>query len=179
MAAHQDPHPWDSPGKNIGVGFHFLLQCMKVKSESEVAQLCLTLTNPMDYRLPGSSVHGICQARVLEWAASAFSIWVYTQWQFIKNPIKYKRGGRLQTKGTPCRTPVHNTEKKGGVLEVMSIFHPASLRASVWSLVHSQSPMHLAFWRNIPLFQTGHPYKAEIWYIIPALSSVFLSPVGD
>ena len=73
MAAHQDPHPWDSPGKNIGVGFHFLLQCMKVKSESEVAQLCLTLTNPMDYRLPGSSVHGICQARVLEWAAIAFS----------------------------------------------------------------------------------------------------------
>ena len=53
------PHPWDSPGKNTGVGCHFLLQCMKVKSESEVAQSCLTLRNPMDCNLPGSSVHGI------------------------------------------------------------------------------------------------------------------------
>ena len=60
------PHPWDSPGKNSGVGCHFLLQCMKVKSESEVAHLCLTLSNPMDCSLPGSSVHGIFQARVLE-----------------------------------------------------------------------------------------------------------------
>ena len=42
------PHPWDSPGKNTGVGCHFLLQCMKVKSEGEVAQLCLTLNDPMD-----------------------------------------------------------------------------------------------------------------------------------
>ena len=53
------PHPWDSPGKKIGVGCHFLLQCMKVKSESEVAQLCLTLSDPMDCSLPGSSIHGI------------------------------------------------------------------------------------------------------------------------
>ena len=59
--------PWDSPGKNIGVGCHFLLQCMKVKSESEVAQSCLTLGDPMDCRPPGSSDHGIFQARVLEW----------------------------------------------------------------------------------------------------------------
>ena len=72
-AAHQAPHPWDSPGKNTGVGCHFLLQCMKVKSESEVAQLCLTLSNPMDCSPPGSSVHGIFQARVLEWGAIAFS----------------------------------------------------------------------------------------------------------
>ena len=53
------PCPWDSPGKNTGVGCHFLLQCMKVKSESEVTQLCLTLSDPMDYSLPGPSVHGI------------------------------------------------------------------------------------------------------------------------
>ena len=65
--------PWDSPGKNTGVGCHFLLQCMKVKSESEVAQWCPTLSNPMDCSLPGSSVHGIFQARVLEWGAIAFS----------------------------------------------------------------------------------------------------------
>ena len=67
------PHPWDSPGKNTGVDCHFLLQCMKVKSESEVAQSCRTLGDPMDCSLPGSSVHGIFQARVLEWGAIAFS----------------------------------------------------------------------------------------------------------
>ena len=68
------PCPWDSPGKNTGVGCHFLLQCMKVKSESEVTQSCLTLSDPMDCSLPGSSVHGIFQVRVLEWSAIAFSI---------------------------------------------------------------------------------------------------------
>ena len=67
------PRPWDSAGKNTGVGCHCLLQCMKVKSESEVAQLCPTLSDPTDCSLPGSSVHGICQARVLEWGATAFS----------------------------------------------------------------------------------------------------------
>ena len=67
------PHPWDSPGKNTGVGCHFLLQCMKVKSESEVSQSCPTLSDPMDCSLPGSSIHGIFQARVLEWGAIAFS----------------------------------------------------------------------------------------------------------
>ena len=68
------PRPRDSPGKNTGVGCHFLLQCMKVKSESEVAQPCPTLSDPMDCSPPGSSIHGICQARVLEWVAIAFSI---------------------------------------------------------------------------------------------------------
>ena len=76
MSSSQQPHglqptrlcrPWDSPGKNTGVGCHFLLQCMKVKSESEVAQLRPTLSNPMDCSLPDSFVHGIFQARVLEW----------------------------------------------------------------------------------------------------------------
>ena len=63
------PCPWDSPGKNTGVGCHFLLRCMKVKSESEVAQSCPTLRDPMDCSPPGSSVHGILQARILEWVA--------------------------------------------------------------------------------------------------------------
>ena len=67
------PRPWDSPGKNTGGGCHFLLQCMKVKSESEVAQSCPTLSDPMDCSLPGSSIHGIFQARILEWGAIAFS----------------------------------------------------------------------------------------------------------
>ena len=66
--------PWDSPGKNTGVGCHFLLQCMKVKSESEVAQLRPTLLDPMDCSLPGSAIHGIFQATVLEWGAIAFSL---------------------------------------------------------------------------------------------------------
>ena len=72
-AGHQAPRPWDSPGKNTGVGCHFLLQCMKVKSEREVAQSCPTLSDPMDCSPPGSSIHGIFQARVLEWGAIAFS----------------------------------------------------------------------------------------------------------
>ena len=65
--------PWDSPGKNTGVGCHFLLQCIKAKSERKVAHSCLTLSDPMDCSLPDSSVHGIFQARVLEWGATAFS----------------------------------------------------------------------------------------------------------
>ena len=67
------PHLWDSPGKNTGVGCHFLLQCIKVKSENEVTQSWPTLHDPMDCSLPGSSIHGIFQARVLEWGAIAFS----------------------------------------------------------------------------------------------------------
>ena len=66
--------PWDSPGKNTGVGCHFLLQCMKVKSESEVTQSWPTLSDLMDCSLPSSSVHGIFQARVLEWGAIAYTL---------------------------------------------------------------------------------------------------------
>jgi len=86
------PRPWDSPGKNTGVGCHFLLQCMKVKSESEVAQSCPTLSDPMDCSPPGSSAHGIFQARVLEWGAIAFSGHIHTtmckidsQWKLLHN----------------------------------------------------------------------------------------------
>ena len=67
------PRPWDSPGKNTGVGCHFLLQCMKVKSESEDAQPYPTFSDPVDCSLPGSSIHEIFQAKVLEWGAIAFS----------------------------------------------------------------------------------------------------------
>ena len=63
------PRPWDSPGKNTGMGCHFLLQCMKGKRESEVAQSCRTLRDPMDCSLSGSSIPGIFQTRVLEWGA--------------------------------------------------------------------------------------------------------------
>ena len=75
MAPHHAlDHPWDSPGKNTGVGCHFLRQCMKVKSESVVTQSCPILSDPMDCGPPGSSVHGIFQARTLEWGAIAFSV---------------------------------------------------------------------------------------------------------
>jgi len=77
------PHPWGSPGKNTGVGCHFLLQCRKVKRESEVAQSCLTLSNPMECSLPGSSVHGIFQARILEWVTVGFSRYLATLVHFI------------------------------------------------------------------------------------------------
>ena len=75
--SHQAP---PSLGKNTGVGCHFLLPCMKVKSESEVVQSCPTLHDPMDCSPSGSSVHGIFQARVLEWAAIAFSV-LYSSFQ--------------------------------------------------------------------------------------------------
>ena len=76
------PHPWDSPGKNTGVGCHFLLQCMEVKSESEISQSRSTLSDSMDCSPPGSSIHGIFQARVLEWGAIHFSF----SWHHGKNP---------------------------------------------------------------------------------------------
>ena len=83
------PCPWDSPGKNTGVGCHFLLQCRKVKSESQVAQSCPTLSDPMDCSLPGSSIHGIFQARVLEWGAVAFSD-IYVLIYDICSPVNWK-----------------------------------------------------------------------------------------
>ena len=91
MAAHQAPLPWDSPGKNTGVGCHFLLQYMKVKSESKVAQSCLTFSDPMDCSPSGFSVHGIFQARVLEWGAIAFCLRVTerTSFNFIDAGHKF------------------------------------------------------------------------------------------
>ena len=86
--------PWDSPGENTGVGCHFLLQCMKVKSESEVAQSYPTLSDPMNCNLPGSSIHGIFQARVLEWVAIAFS-------NAGKWKVKVKPLSRIRPLATP------------------------------------------------------------------------------
>ena len=79
--------PWDSPGKSTGVGCHFLLQCMKMKSESEVAQSCPTLSDPMDCSPPGSFIPGIFQTRVLEWGAIAFSNRGPTEGQLLNNRI--------------------------------------------------------------------------------------------
>ena len=97
------PRHWDSPGKNTGVGCHFFLQCMKVKSESEVAQASLTLSDSMNCSPPGSSVHGGFQARVLEWGAIAFSNGVFyflskklsdrNKPKYIRSLNKYKLDG--------------------------------------------------------------------------------------
>jgi len=84
-------HPWDSPGKNTGVGCHFLLQCMKVKSESEVAQSC---HDPIDCSLLGSCIHEISQARVLEWTAITFSMYMHILLQLSKKKSSNNRKGR-------------------------------------------------------------------------------------
>ena len=89
------PRPWNSPGKNTGVSCHFLLQCMKVKSEREVTQSCLTLSDPMDCSLPGSSIHGLFRATVLEWGAIAFSRY------YLGNPIS--RGQRSLVDYSPVQ----------------------------------------------------------------------------
>ena len=121
------PRPWDSPGKNTGVGCHFLLQCMRVKSESEDVQSCPTLSYPMDCSLPGSSVHGIFQARVLEWGAIAFSKYILepsnhdhwymsmiTEWigsskdrckDVYTNTIHLVRNNQMSTCGRICNYP--------------------------------------------------------------------------
>ena len=91
--------PWDSPDKNTGVGCHLLLQCMKAKSESEVAQSCPTLSDPMDCSLPGSSIHGIFQARALEWGAIAFSSLLH--WQ--TNSLPLVPPGKLQSPRWSCK----------------------------------------------------------------------------
>ena len=105
------PCPWGSPGKNTGVGSHFLLQCMKVKSESEVPQSCWTPSDPRDCSLPGSSVYGILQARVLEWGAIALSRRSHTD--------ACKHGVRVGKRGSPKENPggVAWRNKKGKRVE--------------------------------------------------------------
>ena len=104
--------PWDSPGKNTGVGCHFLLQCMKAKSESEVAWSCPTPSDPMDCSLPGSSVHGIFQARVLELVAIAFSI--------TRELLLLSRFSRVRLCATP-ETAAHQVLPVPGILQARTL----------------------------------------------------------
>ena len=106
------PHPWDSPGKNTGVGCHFLLQCMKVNSESEVSQSCLTHSDPMDCSPPGSSVHGIFQVRVLEWVAIVFSGSSTTLYYFIV--MFYRAREKFKVSLFLVRKTLKNTQNHSG-----------------------------------------------------------------
>ena len=121
------PHPCDSLGKNTGVGCHFLLQCMNVKSKSEVAQLCLTLGNPMDCSPPDSSVHGIFQARVLEWVPLPPPIDCY-QWP-VRNPAARQEVSRGQGSQAPSAfiTPLHCPQRGPSSLKKMTSGLPLSL----------------------------------------------------
>jgi len=127
------PHPWDSPGKNTGVGCHFLLQCMKVESESEVTQLCPTLRDPMDCSLPGSSAHEIFQARVLEWVAIAFSVGSYLCTETGKLSLKAEvywecsGGGFLGASGFLQGILVASRGREGG--QVMNRFFTSQAHA--------------------------------------------------
>ena len=120
------PRPWDSPGKNTGVGCHFLLQCMKVKSESEVAHSCPTLSNLVDCSLPGSSAHGIFQARVLEWGAIAFSKDPSENHQFSSSPQK-GNGGKSSKTGSS----LNGNQIRGHTLIFLLQFHDSSPRTSL------------------------------------------------
>ena len=128
------PDPWGSPGKNTEVGCHFLLQCMKVKSESEVTQSCPTLSDPVDCSLPDSSAHGIFQARVLEWGAIAFSKY------YFKNTSKQNRP---------------QIWLSGSVATAISLYrvHKESVRCETWTIKGTKGPRIDAFelwcWRRL------------------------------
>ena len=125
------PCPWDSPGQNTGVGCHFLLQCMKEKSESEVVQSCPTLRNPMDCSLPGSSIHGIFQARVLEWGAIAFSETMYT---FVKTSCCIFISQVYLNKSWGGRRKCTLKRKKRKIV-ILAMYMPYSLK---WRIITSE-----------------------------------------
>ena len=128
--------PWDSPGKNTRLSCHFLLQCVKVKSESEVAQSYPTLSDSMDCSLPGSSVHGIFQARVLEWGAIAFS---------------NSSSGTLQIRFSLMSQKMQKIIREMGFRE--------AIKMVMWKTAHQPltSTLDLAWARNQPIFiRLGH-----------------------
>ena len=134
--------PWDSPGKNTGVGCHFLLQCRKVKSESEVSQSHLTLSDPMDFSPPGSSVHGIFQARVLEWGAVDFSGLIAQSCSIFCHPMDCSPAGSVHGD-----SPGENTGKGCHTL-LQGIFPTQGLnpgfpyrRQILYHLSHRESPL--------------------------------------
>ena len=148
------PCPRDSPGKNTGVGCHFLLQCMKLKSESEVAQSCPTLLDPMDCSLPGSSVHGISQASVLEWGAIALAHTHKTPKQ--KPTLCRKKMGRDRL------IPIDSTH----FLSVRKRFTKVvTFERNMWFLQVYPVPLHKSASR---LFSPDHlslPLSSWLWHL--------------
>ena len=136
------PHPWDSPGKYTGVGCHFLLQCMKVKSESEVTQSCPILSDPMDCSLRDSSIHGIFQAKVLEWGATAFS-----------RGSSQPRDRTLQADSLSAEPPEKPKNTGVGSLSLLQGIFPTQglnpgllhCRQILYQLSHQGSPVSLSF----------------------------------
>ena len=118
------PHPWDSLDKNTGVGCHFLLQCMKVKSESEVAQSCPTLSDPTDCSLPGSSVHGIFQAIVLEWGAFSAARSIH----LVCHNVYLSRSGATASVLWQCAGFIYNTW---------------TFRSELWASIHTLTLVHV------------------------------------
>ena len=147
-----------SPGKNTGVGCHFLLQCMKVKNESEVAQSCLTPSNPMDCSLPGSSIHEIFQARVLEWGAIAFSTGKPSGDTNIKN------WGIIKPKQSPASAFVHSFSQLAAshiwyAFVVIQSLNCIRLFATLWAAAH-QASLSVTLWvfsKSCPLCRWCHP----------------------
>jgi len=125
------PRPWDSPGKNTGVGCHFLLQCMKVKSEREVAQSCLTPSDPMDHSLPGSSIHGIFQARVLEWGLDP----KVSHYRALQEPHPSVYSWSLL--GLPTRAEETEEDLPSPGLWGFSLMHGISFVTIYFSVIHS------------------------------------------
>ena len=127
------PRPLDSPAKNTGVGCHFLLQCVKVKSESEVAQLCPTLRDPMDCSPPGSSVHKIFQARVLEWGAIAFS----ETMALLPHKTCFRSPFIISYSMRTLRTRIWSVTRLGGAIyaqktQILCFLRPSSSALGIW-----------------------------------------------
>ena len=173
------PHPWNSPGKNTGVGCHFLLQCMKVKSESEVIQSCPTLRNRMDCSLPGSSIHGTFQARVLEWGATAFSI--YNSSKPIKHVIcfcdTYVTQDYILLKevtNSPGLTGVTKSLWEGSSSSSRGHFSREALPNKAQGPAH---PFLGVYVNNITFFLlSAHIIPAGFLYSFPALISLVFHP---
>ena len=151
------PQPWDSPGKNTGVGCHFLLQCMKVKSESEVAQSCPTLCNPMDCSPPGSSIYGIFQARVLEWGALLLLPSIFSSIRVFSNEsvlrIRWTKYGSFSFNISP------SNEYSGLISFRMEWFDLLAVHGTLKSLLqHHSSKTSIVWCSAFFIVQISHPY---------------------
>ena len=144
--------PWDFPGKNTGVGCHFLLQCMKVKSESEVTQSCLILSDPMDWSPPGSSFHGIFQARVLEWGVIAT---VLSKWRAVLtlHGASYDESViQTQVHGKPL-SPGHDMDRLGDFKWILSLVSTLNTVAALSCKIFWRSYLGRMLWLTIYVCQ--------------------------